>query len=202
MGYISGCLDMLVLLNPVWKWEGVRICELGDQRGCYGIFNDLSARQYFEKRGADYVSIDLNGNHGALVLDLTEPITGLGEFDLITNLGTSEHVEPLEKQYEVFKNIHDLCKVGGHMINYVPHEEQWKTHAPARYTKDFFDILAFRSGHENIRTELTKEGMVRSVTKKTSDSFVSREDFPIDEIMWDKETSEVDFSPHFKTPNA
>ena len=48
-------------------------------------------KAFFEARGFRHVSVDINGSDGALRKDLTEPL-GLGTFDMVSNIGTTEHV--------------------------------------------------------------------------------------------------------------
>jgi len=65
-----------------------------------------------------YVAIDASGGFNSLVFDLNKDIRAhyhfSETFDLVTNLGTAEHCF---NQYAVFKNLHDLCKLGGVMIH-------------------------------------------------------------------------------------
>ena len=59
------------------------------------------ARSILRNPGVQHTSFDLNAKHGALPVDLAQPIGDprwLGVFDIVTNSGTSEHVEPLEAQ--------------------------------------------------------------------------------------------------------
>jgi SAM-dependent methyltransferase len=90
-----------------------KVCELGCKG--YGRTKDS-----FTRRGWSHTSIDLNGLGGALPLDLTDPIDikGIGgPFDVVTNFGTSEHVEGQEA---CWRNIFRLCKAGGYIVCCVP----------------------------------------------------------------------------------
>ena len=146
-------------------FENVNMCELGNQRMWGSLHIDGIKRRF--KRGKEgkgdgfyltkdyflnlkkiksFVSIDLNARDGSLPLDLTKPIQidniG-GPFNLVTNFGTTEHVPD---QYPCFKNIHDLCSVGGLMYHVVPRVNYWdgkgcgckKAHCPYYYDSDFF----------------------------------------------------------------
>ena len=89
------------------------VCELG----CKGFGRTKAA---FERHGWRHTSIDLNGLGGALALDLTVPIDVKsieGPFDVVTNFGTSEHVEG---QLECWRNIYRLCKTGGYIVCCTP----------------------------------------------------------------------------------
>ena len=72
-----------------------------------------------EAHGYRYVCIDHDGRHGALRLDLNFCLAeDIGErFDIVSNHGTSEHCI---NQVNIFKLMHDLCKVGGLIIHIVP----------------------------------------------------------------------------------
>ncbi|MBI4963473.1 MAG: hypothetical protein HY913_09360 [Desulfomonile tiedjei] len=78
------------------------------------------ARLLFETVGFKYGCIDFDGRHGALQLDLnwdSVPREHYQAYDLVMNLGTSEHVM---NQFNVFKVLHDLTKPGGYMLHDVP----------------------------------------------------------------------------------
>src|ERR1041384_5416258 len=62
----------------------------------------LVYKSVFEAMGIRHVSVDWNGKDGALPLDLRQPLN-LGRFDMVTNFGTSEHVE--DNQKAVWRNI-------------------------------------------------------------------------------------------------
>lgn len=125
------------------------MCLLGNQylaRGTSKIrekFGTHIAQEYFTQLGADVISIDLNGKDGALPLDLQEPLPeSLGQFDIIINAGTTEHVID---QDACFQNIHNLCKTNGLMFHMVPLKGHWLQHAPYSYAETFFKDLANKS---------------------------------------------------------
>ena len=108
-----------------------RMCELGNQHirptgmdwaEKRGLPKTKISKILFEAAGFTHVSIDFNGQDGALPLDLREQIKDedlLGSFDVVTNSGTSEHVG---NQQACFDNIRQLCKPGGIMIHVNPLE--------------------------------------------------------------------------------
>ena len=79
----------------------------------------------------------------------------LGSCDLVTNFGTTEHVgedvdvdvssELLEKQFEAFRNLHRLARVGGVMMNMLPLKGCWPQHGAVEYEASFFQALAGES---------------------------------------------------------
>lgn len=135
--------------------NNLRMCELGNQ-----MIVDMPdrgiAKKVFGSMGVDHTSIDLNGSDGAEPHNLSELIetwTGLGRtgFDMLTNFGTSEHCL---SQYNVFRNIHMLTRVGGVMIHSVPLVGYWRGHSPYKYEKSFFSGLASANGYEIILNEI------------------------------------------------
>lgn len=66
-----------------------------------------------------YVAVDLHGTHDALQHDLNHPLPFDEKFDVVTNIGTGEHVF---NQYQVFKTIHDHCRPSGLMIHALPNQ--------------------------------------------------------------------------------
>ena len=131
-------LDMLELGNQMVKLDGERII----------------AKKYFENIGFKHVSFDINGKNGAIPINLSRPIKSeyFNKFDIVTNSGTSEHVEPFVGQYECFRNIHLCTRVGGVMIHIVPQEGSFPDHCPFYYKREFFNILAERNNYDVIET--------------------------------------------------
>lgn len=95
-----------------------------------------------------YKCIDADGRHNALKFDLNaclvEDYKFLEKFDLVTNLGTTEHVFD---QCRVFKNIHDLCANNGIMIHEVPFQK-YLNHGFYNYQPTFFYDLASANHYE------------------------------------------------------
>lgn len=125
----------------------VRVCELGDQR-----FGSASyAKDAFEEEGARYTAIDISGRNGSLAYDLGKPLPKnlLGQFNVVTNHGTCEHVN---EHYWAFRNVHELCEVGGLMIHSMPVPGHWKlkdgsNHSRYAYTAEFASALAKACGY-------------------------------------------------------
>ena len=155
------------------KVDGLKMLELGDQeirqpksnqiyyfKDWKGIDGETSGKEYFTKRGYHHTSVDEKGLRGAEVRDLTKPEQFLDWhdcFDVITNSGTTEHVEPHEAQYDCFKILHDCLKVGGIFIHSVPsvyaHDVLgiWKGHCKNYYHSQFFEMLAEENDYELLR---------------------------------------------------
>lgn len=123
--------------------------ELGDQQiYCFPDFNDGSpAKVYFEYLGIKrHVSIDLNGMLGALPLDLSKPIDDpafMGAFDMVTDLGTSEHVSPhVSGLYACRLNCHNWCREGGVMVFENPKTGNWSKHGHHYFTTEHYRLLS------------------------------------------------------------
>lgn len=104
------------LLSPIIETVTTMI-ELGNKKNSRGTY-----KGYFEWRGIKHVSVDWNGKDGALPMDLNHPHI-LPKADVVTNFGTSEHVE---NQIEVFENIDRF--MGKWAIHVVPLIGNWYGH--------------------------------------------------------------------------
>jgi hypothetical protein len=138
--------------HPIAGWAGLTMLELGNQEFCNGaeklVATGRVAKDYFERLGVLHTSIDITGRDGALALDLSKPIDDVSlraRFDVVTNFGTSEHVEP---QYECWRNVHLMTKVGGVMVHEVPEVGHWPGHCRVYYSERFFRELALVNGYE------------------------------------------------------
>ena len=160
MGIGSGQAVLLnVLMNNRSSPPLNSVCEYGAQvplaselksllRDTSGI--KTAADLYNQLGFSKYVTFDINGEYNALVYDINNDIPttyGYNEtFDVVTNFGTSEHCF---NQYQVFKNIHNSCRVGGHMLHTVP-TQGWGGHCFFRYDRNFFLDLSDANGYEII----------------------------------------------------
>jgi len=112
--------------------------------------NDLtSTKDFYISLGfTKYVAIDVNTERDAIAMDLNLDIIKdynyTEQFDLVTNNGTSEHVF---NQYTVFKNAHNLCKIGGYMVHVLPFY-RWVDHGFFNYNPNLFPCLANQNGYE------------------------------------------------------
>lgn len=135
--------------SPLWPQERTlmnglpagSMCELGAKRNVRGTY-----KAFFEANGWRHVSIDLNGLHGSLNLDLQEPINLLeigGPFDVVTNFGTTEHVDD---QDACWRNVHWLVNVGGYLISSTPLD--WPKHGRWYPTGEWYVEFAALNGYE------------------------------------------------------
>ena len=154
MGELGNCL--MIPQDVCWgeEYEKIKTLPYSNKRYC--------AKDYFYKikKVKTHTSMDINGQNGALNIDLRKPITESFNlmFDVITNFGTTEHIESTwpDDQYMAFKNIHKMCKVGGIMFHQVPKADNWQgrnagfntAHCPYYYYEEFFEQLAQNNGYE------------------------------------------------------
>lgn len=127
------------------------ICELGNQ--LILPLSDMSAKYLYELMGFKYLSIDWNGEDGALPIDLNKPISGdVNKFDIVTNLGVSEHVK---NNKMCFDNMHKLCKINGYMIHVVPMiGNRLKHKCFYRYTLQNFKELVDKYNYETLKLSI------------------------------------------------
>ena len=165
-----------------------RMLELGDQVIVdVGTTGHTTGKQFFQSLGYEHVSVDINGQHGAERLDLTRPRNFLhwrDHYDVITNAGTTEHIEPFEHQFTCFKIIHDCAKTGALMIHIVPDAQcmidqgQWRGHCAYYYSKAFFNMLAHSNDYAILYLDL-EDQLVRAVLQKRNSS-----DFMVDKDLF------------------
>jgi hypothetical protein len=144
---------------PPWNWrilapiDGFRsMLELGNKR--WG--KRAPYKQFFHENGMLHVSVDLNGRDGALPLDLRKPLS-LGEFDIVTNFGTTEHVS---EQEPVWRNIVDAAR---HVIvSTTPKPGTYKGHGLLYPKMEFYTELARLNGFhvERLYEEQRKKGVL------------------------------------------
>jgi hypothetical protein len=124
----------LKLVTPV---AGKTMLELGNKRNGRGVY-----KTYFQHLGIEHTSVDLNGKDGALPKDLQKPL-GLGQFDIVTNFGTTEHVE---RQEPAWRNIAKAS--GGVFVSTTPLPGDWGWHGRWYPTEDFYRSFAELNGFE------------------------------------------------------
>jgi hypothetical protein len=113
------------------------------------LANMGSGRELYRSLGFTYQSIDTDGRHGALPIDLNfdaVPRNHRNRYDFVTNLGTSEHVA---NQMNCFRVVHDLTRVGGYMYHEVPFTG-FVNHGLFNYTPKFFWMLCRSNLYEYV----------------------------------------------------
>ena len=150
--------------NPVPVWLRDFYEPLGNVRLMIELGNKVSGgrsyKEHFEALGIEHISVDWNGKDGALKLDIREliPIEEVNpsgrRADMVTNIGTTEHVDP---QYHVWKNIVDWIAVGGVLVSSTPLPGDWHWHGrhfPAEdWYRDFCDANGFEMEMMEVRSK-------------------------------------------------
>ena len=131
----------VALLTPL---VGSTMLELGNK-----VKGDIVYKDVFISYGFEHTSIDVNGQNGALNLDLRHPLN-LGTFDMVTNLGTTEHVAPGKPngQAACWRNILEAMHVGSVLVSVTPKPgaKKWLGHGCWYPGKLFFMELSRLNG--------------------------------------------------------
>ena len=86
----------------------------------------------------EYMALDLQGTKHSINFDLNNEYKDDKQFDVVTNIGTSEHIF---NQLAVFKTIHNIVAVGGLIIHQLPGQGYYD-HGFYNYQPTFFFDLA------------------------------------------------------------
>ncbi len=136
-------------LSLIEKYRGNAkdVVDLGAQNLYIDSGKAPYASEWYESKGLLYNSIDLSGENGCIVWDLSKIYDPPTWCDLVTDFGTSEHIGKDGKYstmaiYNCWKNKHDLLKPGGVMINENPKTGNWPLHGFNYYTQEFYFKLA------------------------------------------------------------
>ena len=150
--FINAAIERVYGLNI----SGLKMLELGDQVvKKKSNLSERTGKEYFTNLGYNHISVDLNGKRGSLIKDLTKP-SDFSEwpayFDILTNSGTTEHVEPFESQYDCFKILHDCVKIGGLLIHLIPdikplEQGHFANHCNYYYSEKFFNDLSLNCNY-------------------------------------------------------
>ena len=180
MGITQNSVDRLGRHNFL---RPLKMLELGAQNMYDNSNYGAIAKAYFERIGIDHTSWDLIPHQGAMKVDLREQLTIFEQYDVVTDFGTSEHVDG--DYYQVHKNIHNLCKVGGYIIHENPKTGHWPGHGCNYIDTQFYQSLAEMCGYKIL--ELTEHNAMGNeidgcnvcvVLQKTDDRpFIEKEQF-------------------------
>lgn len=128
--------DEWALYQPL---VGKSMLELGNKKNTKA---GLTYKDYFESVGYRHVSVDWNGEDGSLKRDLRQPL-GLGTFDMVTNIGTTEHVD---EQHSVWRNVCEAMRVGSVLLSTTPKPGNWFHHGWHHPHPEFYEKLAELNG--------------------------------------------------------
>ena len=146
MGFVTRTLRKVMLATNNYVDPKVSVLiELGDQNA----FNDLVESQQIEKYRIkdilqnyfkEYHTLDLKGND-ITSTDLSIYDPSLFKCDVITNIGTTEHVEFEDGQFNAWKNLNSWLNVGGIMIHELPEVGSWPGHGRYFTNREFFNAF-------------------------------------------------------------
>lgn len=178
-----------------YELKNLKMCELGNQFIHVPSIPYHIAKDYFVSLGVDHTSIDINEKDGAIFADLSKPITDitlLNQFDVVTNYGTSEHVD---NQYNCFMNIHNLLKKGGLFIHVLPKVGHWEGHCEYFYEPRFYKKLSELSNYTIIKENTftaypgIKTDLISAAIMKNGESeFIDQKTFSTLPIIYSKLT--------------
>ena len=169
------------------------VIELGAQNlytngPAYGKYADT----FYRERGIRYQCIDLNGENRAWRRDLSKPYVDectaeTPQFDLVTDFGTSEHVQGF---YQCWLNKWRLCKVGGVIVSENPKTGNWPGHGYNYVTMEFYAGLSKALGNdatmemgEHPAMGNTTDGWnVWCIMVKNSEDFITEKEF--NKLAW------------------
>lgn len=164
---------------------GIRMGELGAQNMYDDTYYGAVAKDVFSRMGVEHRSFDITPHQGAAFMDLREPLPDdlMWAFDVVTDFGTTEHVNG--DYYQAVKNIHDMTAPEGLIIRENPKTGHWPGHGHNYVDMDFYRVLSELCGYRLI--ELVEEfamgnhvdgGNVCAVMRKRgSKDFISRKQF-------------------------
>lgn len=110
--------------------------------------------------GIDYVCYEVCGEQPFTFFDFNRDSVAVdqqGRYDLIFNLGTSEHIL---NQYNFFKSVHELCAVGGVMLHILPFSG-YLHHGFFNYQPKLFFRLAEHNGYAVTDFQVADEDVVQ-----------------------------------------
>lgn len=115
--------------------KGGSVLELGDQIMNLEFVQNISAKDYYTSLGYKHTSVDINGKHGSLAIDLNYPSKSIGQFDIVTDFGTGEHLSNL---YQFLSNAFMYCSTDGIMIHKNPKTGSFPFHCYHYFTMQFW----------------------------------------------------------------
>jgi hypothetical protein len=164
------------------------VIEFGAQQNWYSssIFPKASYFQLnFKDTYKEIHTFDIRKEHDQVEqVDLRNELVLPYKADIITDMGTAEHIEGEKGLYTFFKNYHNACKKGGLMIHCIPEKGSYVGHPDAFFwfTKGFFEKLAKANNYkvlelESIGVNLGHMNVWCAMIKEEDKEFMSYDDF-------------------------
>ena len=201
MGIANQVMPLIELsLNEAPVKQDIRMAELGSQFMNVTDVYKGPAKAYFEEQGIIHESFDLDGQFGAVVLDLGEPLPPgspyLNVYNVLTNFGTTEHVV---NHHVCYQNIHRMCAPGAVMLHAVPAPGNWHHHGRYYYPQTFYAGLAAANDYEVVMLEgvahhkHAQRELTCAILRKRNDAeFMTAADFSALPVTVDEDNPFVD----------
>ena len=184
------------------KW----LLELGNQemrsdvKKKYG-FDSTYSKIYFLNLKCNHHAIDFNGLDGAIPLDMTHPISikrFINTFEIVTDFGCMEHIcwdlanniktKPYyPRQWQAWKNIHDMGKVGCIYIHTLPLVGSVPGHGGYHYTLKFFENLCEANNYKPLLSRICQHDLRHHKRDYVFSSYVKENENPFTEVEVFKE---------------
>ncbi|MGE4233716.1 MAG: hypothetical protein AB7F43_10335 [Bacteriovoracia bacterium] len=108
--------------------------------------------EYYRALGfSSYDAIDVNDLYGSLMMDLNSNLRERYNFaktyDLVTNLGTGEHIF---NQLAIFENMHNLAKENGILVHVMPFLN-WINHGFFNFNPTLYADIAAANGYKLLK---------------------------------------------------
>ncbi len=143
---------LAALCDELRDTRALRMLELGNKLntkvGAPGGEVTVTYKEFFTSLGYDHTSVDINGQDGALPIDLRKclrtELVARGrnhtQFDVVTNIGTTEHV--VDNQEAVWRNVWEAVRPGGWLLSITPKPGQWRWHGLWYPRREFYAAFA------------------------------------------------------------
>lgn len=164
------------------------VIEFGNQRyTAQDVFAAESTKDfYLRHKFGQYIALDVNLDKDAMIFDFNETLkynlqhyeTAPWPANLVTNIGTSEHVFD---QAKIFQHAHDLCLDGGimfHQLSFTP----WINHGFFNYNPIFFQDLAAANDYKIEWLELTDRWGKEAIVS-LDDMFIDKKPFVLESAI-------------------
>jgi len=140
-------------------------------------FPPAKFRDLYKNKFKTWRTLDLCGGEGVEPFDLSILTNERECSDIITDYGTTEHVEKEEGQYNCWVNTHNMLKTNGLVIHALPMAGAWPGHCRWYYTPYFFRSFE-KYGYKIIKLEQTWHSLVLcKMIKANNNPFMSYENF-------------------------
>lgn len=135
------------------------------------LANQGMASEIMQRAGFGYAALDFKPYPFSVLIDLNRerlPSRHRGCYDLVTNIGTSEHIL---NQWNVFEVMHDATAVGGLMHHGVPCCGEFE-HGILNYNAKFWWALEEANGYRRLLFSAWIDGELKQVPAGFADTII------------------------------